>query len=163
MVTGIGDGMVFTVAPIDGIENIPATKLPAGVSEAFAFFSPPPDRVSPTVPTGFYTLRMSATSEAVSQAFEATTQGKMPPADNAKVEFIDRSGNVAAKLPASLQVTSMVVPDDASRARNFVNVSIQQSPGNSPGVSERGKIICIVCSNGYMICFRDAWDNSPVQ
>ena len=96
-----------TTAPIVGWEKIPATDLAKGVDFAYGYFS----TQEPRVPAGNYTLRATADVRAV-----GTVKGR--------VQFVDRQGNVAAEVPADIEVHSLTVPAQAATQRSFVTSTL---------------------------------------
>lgn len=149
MVTGSGNGVLLAAAPIAGIENIPASELPHGINESFAFLTLP----NSGIPAGYYTMRWFATEAAVFQAYDAFLRGQTPPLDNARLQLIDQDGRVVTEFPASLQeVSSLTVPSTASRAGNFMDqaIEVRRMPGGSP--MRISITIWVQCSNGLRVC-----------
>ncbi|MEA2239526.1 MAG: hypothetical protein QOC81_4250 [Thermoanaerobaculia bacterium] len=120
-VTSTSGGETFSAAPITTWERTPATALRNGADIAFVYSSADAEGI----PKGYYTLRAVA---------DVTAPGTL----NGTVQFIDRQGNVAAKLPATAEVHSMTVPEAASTRRSYVTVT------NENGA----RIIVICCTNG---------------
>lgn len=116
----------FTAAPVVGWEQTPATALREGVNIAFAHFA----TEEPKVPEGYYTLKGFA---------DVTGVGTVP----ARVQLVDREGNVAAELEAEAEVHSLTVPEPLPFRQTFVTAQPDRL----------GRlVIWFRCPNG--VCFR---------
>jgi hypothetical protein len=137
IVTSTTGNHIFSIAPITTWEQTPATALPGGVNIAFVYLSTPTE----TVGQGYYTLRASA---------EVTKIGPTP----ARIELIDRQGNVAGKLAATTEVHSLAVPERASTRRTFVTVRDEPrtEASNLPKLGPI-RVIVLCCPNGECFIF----------
>ena len=154
---GTGNGATVVIGSITGMEGIPATELPDGVNAAFAYLDLPdgPGGVQPNLPAGFYTLRVSASSETVEEALKAS--GGVPPdttgptgrpsVPGVKVELVDAQGKVAMAIPGQLAVFSATVPPEAAKQRTLVE----------PIIGARYITVWIICSNGWAVCLQVSW------
>ena len=154
---GTGNGATVVIGSITGMESIPATELPGGVNAAFAYLDLPtgPGGAQPNIPAGYYTFRVSASSQTVGEALKAsggvppdtTTPDGRPSVPGAKVELIDAQGKVAAVIPGQLGVFSATVPPEAARQRTLVEPTIGAQYIN----------VWIVCPNGWAVCLQVSW------
>jgi len=154
---GTGNGATVVIGAIAGMESIPATELPRGVNAAFAYLDLPtgPGGAQPNLPAGFYTFRVSASSQTVDEALkesggvppDTTTPDGRPSVPGAKVELIDARGQVAAVIPGQLGVFSTAVPPEAAKQRTLVE----------PILGAQYILVWIVCPNGWAVCLRVSW------
>jgi|SRR4051794_10221038 hypothetical protein len=154
---GTGNGATVVIGAITGMESIPATELPRGVDAAFAYLDLPtgPGGAQPNLPAGYYTFRVSASSQTVDEALKAsggvppdtTSPDGRPSVPGAKVELVDARGQVAAVIPGQLGVFSATVPPDAAKQRTLVE----------PVIGAQYILVWVVCPNGWAVCFRVSW------
>lgn len=118
-------------APVQGLENVPATALPNGVDVAVAYLDSPGQRY----PAGYYRLR------GVAQPREpGTVQGTL--------QVIDSGNTVVAELPARYDIVSMRVPDRPVTRFTDVIFASSRLAGHCAG----GKETCYCCPNGWIVC-----------
>lgn len=122
---------IFVTAPVTGWEQLPASQLKGGVNIAFAYVG----TSVPNVPPGYYTLKAFADGSRLGTV-------------DAKVQFIDREGKVAAEIPAEAEIHSLTVPAKAASLHTFVTTLTRNS---STSVNQR--VIWFRCPNGECIRF----------
>jgi len=115
----------LVTAPIVSWEDMPSTSLNRGVDIAFLYSS----ATSGRFPPGYYTVRAFA---------DVTRVGRI----DGTYRLIDRQGNVAATLPAVMEIHSLNLPQATAR-RSFATITEET---NEQGLRIRITIHC--CSNG---------------
>jgi hypothetical protein len=126
-----GNGARTSIAALAGLDSIPATSWPKGVDVAFGFFHLPqgPGGATPPLPVGFYTIRITASQQAVDASLKQNVGTPQPdprsPAGhpsvtNAQAEFLDGSGKVIAKVPAAVGVWALDGLPTGKKVRSFV-------------------------------------------
>ena len=127
----------FSVAPVVGWQRTPATDLRKGVNIGYGYFS----TAEPRIPRGYYTLRAYA---------DVNDVGTIA----ARIQFIDRSGRVAAELPAQADIHSLTVPPGAASIRPTISTASGRVTEAMRPMLPGGRIIvCFCCSNGVCVCF----------
>ncbi|RKG92851.1 hypothetical protein [Corallococcus terminator] len=148
-VTVSKDGLTFAGSSIAGFEQVPASALPEGVDFGFTFLDAP----QAGIPAGYYKLRARAAAEDI-QVGEY----------RGEVDVIDASGKAVARLPATMQTSSVEVPKPLPFARTTVDAQFRQTNfiGGRPDQLSRYHhtlIIIYHCPNGTtFIIFLDYWD-----
>lgn len=115
----------LVTAPVVSWEQMPSTSLNRGVDVAFLYSS----ATSGRFPPGYYTVRAFA---------DVTKVGRI----DGTFELIDRQGNVAAKVPATMEIHSLGIPQGTAR-RSFATITEET---DAQGLRIRITIYC--CSNG---------------
>jgi hypothetical protein len=152
-------GAATVVSALAGLESVSDTTLAKGVNVAFGFFDLPQERggVGPSLPSGFYTIRITAseqTADDLSKRNAATplsaARGRIerPSAANAWAEFVDASRKVVARVPAAFGVWER---DTLSRGNEMHTVVV------SPGAAQITSF-CMRLGNGaYWVCWGSNW------
>lgn len=152
-----GNGARTTIAGLAGLDSTPATSLPKGVNVAFGFFHLPqgPGGATPPLPVGFYTIRITASQQAVDASFNQNAGTPQPDprspvgrpsVTNAQAEFLDMSGNVIAKIPAAVGVWALDGLPTA-KMRSFVE----------PTGGGQNRSVCRRMAGGYWVCWGNTW------
>jgi len=134
MVTVLRPHSTFILAPVRGFDASPATDLPHGVDSAFVYI----DNPEQDIPTGFYTLRITAEDVKVG-------------AVTGTVKYLDRRGHVAHEASIQLDVASLTVPDLKPFPHTVISLESRAAHpamfGMAAVKSADEKIVC--CPNGY--------------
>lgn len=156
-----GNGARTSIAALAGLDSIPATRLSKGVDVAFGFFHLPqgPRGADPPLRIGFYTIRITATQEAMDASLKQNV-GTPPPdprspagrpsVTNAQAEFVDRSGKVIIKLPAAVGVWAPDRRPSEKKARIVIE----------PTGGAQNRSFCMrLGNNSYWVC----WGNTSID
>lgn len=122
------------IAPVREFDMTPATELRTGVDVAFAYIDVP----SPTVPAGYYTVRVTADVTEVGE-----TRGT--------AELVDARGRVSHELAARVDVRSLTLPDPRPFAHTAINLENRVANEDLTPTARPSIIIIIVCPNGVII------------
>lgn len=122
----------FSAAPAAGWERTPPTQLRKGANIGFGYFS----LADPRIPAGYYTLRAFADVKDIGTI-------------DAKIQFIDRRGKVAAEIPAQAEIHSLTVPPGAESKPPIITTAALRA---NPALPVGRIIVCFCCSNGACIC-----------
>lgn len=126
-------GLTFVSASIEGVDNIPPTAYKDGVDVGFAYYS---NTKSDRIPTGFYTIRISADVEQLGEV-------------ESQIEFVARDGRVVARTHAIMNVFSLTVPENPPFVVNVINPRIQIQLDEK---TKAGKLaFSFECPNGYEV------------
>lgn len=146
------DPSTVTQLYINGGSSIVAAVLgdsamqPGGANVAFGFFDLPktPGNTNPSLPPGFYTIRIRPLQQPRGNAPGMT---RRPTVANAQAEFVSASGNVVARVPAARGIR----PPGATGSR-IVSGAFAGSTGGT------GRIIayCMVIG-GHWHCWGSHW------
>ncbi|CAM3163529.1 hypothetical protein G4177_02900 [Corallococcus sp. ZKHCc1 1396] len=143
------DGMTFAGSSLAGFEHVPATALPDGADFGFVYLDAP----QAGIPAGHYKLRARAAAEDI-QVGEY----------RGEVDVIDASGKAVARLPATMQTSSVEVPNPLPFARTTVDAQFRQTNfiggrHDHPSRYHHTLILVFHCPNGTtIIIFIDYWD-----
>jgi hypothetical protein len=132
IVTASSEDVTFAGTSIQGFEQVPATDLPKGVDAGFVYLDAP----ATGIPAGFYRLNAHANKEDVRKGSYPGTVG-----------FIGADGKEVARVAATMETSSLTVPNPLPYARTRLETRIgTQTP-------ERQDIIIIIihCPNGTTI------------
>ncbi|QSQ19147.1 hypothetical protein JY651_27785 [Pyxidicoccus parkwayensis] len=132
IVTASSKDVTFVGTSIEGFEQVPATDLPKGVDAGFVYLDAP----ASGIPAGFYRLNAHANKEDVQKGTYPGTVG-----------FIGADGKEVARVAATMETSSLTVPNPLPYARTRLETRIgTQNP-------ERQDIIIIIihCPNGTTI------------
>lgn len=131
----------FITAPLRGYERVPATRVTRGVEFAYAYVDAPKSGI----PEGNYTLRAVAPEVKLGEI-------------SGRVEFVDANGKVAKRVPATLQVKSLTVPNPLPfpNTRTLGGLQLGSSPSpTAAAAAETAEVIYVweLCPNGLWICY----------
>ncbi|MFP2911041.1 hypothetical protein ACLESD_39605 [Pyxidicoccus sp. 3LFB2] len=133
IVTASSKDVNFVGTSIEGFEQVPATDLPKGVDAGFVYLDAP----ATGIPAGFYRLNAHANEEDIQKG---TYQGT--------VGLIGADGKEVARMPATMETSSLSVPNPLPYARTRMETRV-----GGIGSPDRHEIIIIVihCPNGTTI------------
>lgn len=127
-------GVSFVAASISGVEKIPPTAYAQGVNMAFVYLSGPNNWNL----SGYYTVRMRA---------DVMMAGKKVKGEMA---LVDRNRKVAARFPATFNVTSLTVPTGLTWEGNMITAQIEFE-NMEAGFRRPGLVISFWCTNGLHV------------
>jgi hypothetical protein len=141
ILTSAREGVTLATATVTGYEQVPASALPEGVNAGFIYL----DAKDSGIPAGFYTLRASASPDAL-------RIGEFP----GKVELVSVDGQSVASLPASIDAFSLEVPKPLPFPRTIITQDVQTSTDTAAGSLDAKRLrititITIRCPNGSTI------------
>ena len=132
LVDATGNGATVVIGVVDKLASVDPASLVKGVDMAFAYLDLPHDSggVQPDLPTGYYTLRVTAPQKVLDEAIAANggvapdleSPDGRPAVDGAKVELVGADGKVVTSLPERLDVWPLEVAPDAGKTRPTVEV-----------------------------------------
>lgn len=132
IVTATSEKVAVTATSVAGFEQVPATRFPVGVDVGFVYLNAPESGI----PAGFYRLNARASSTDV-------RVGTYP----GSVSLFSGDGREVARLPATMETSSLQVPQPLPFARTLVDARIDTSNPAAPA-----RIIIIIrCPNGTTI------------
>jgi len=127
----------FITSPLRGYERMPATELARGVDFAYAFVDAPKSGI----PVGHYKLRAFARNIRLGEI-------------HGRVEFVNADGVVVKRVPATMQIKSMRVPQPLPFPHTEILGGIQPTGQSIIAPSQAIDIyVWELCPNGVWICY----------
>lgn len=136
IVTATSENVALVGTSIAGFEQIPATQFANGTNIAFVYLDLP----ASGIPAGYYRLRTTAARQDI-------TVGNYP----GTTEFISQDGKVVARLPSSIDTTSLQVPNPLPYPRTLVDATIEESDAKRLTLT---LTIRVRCPNGSTVTIR---------